>query len=279
MRPNTLRQMLDAGKPTFGTHMCVPWPGMVEIIANAGVFDYIEYVGEYSVFTAESLENIGRAIDLYPNLSAMMKVEDPHRAFITQRSIDAGIQNVLFTDIRTPEDAHAAIRIVRAETPEAKGTHGAGMRRNVGYVMGGGSPDWCKAMDDVVIALMIEKKSAMDHLDELLDIPGVDMLQFGPTDYSVSVGKPGQGRADDVQAAQLLMVKKALAKGKHPRIELGSLEQAKPWLDMGVRHFCVGWDITTVFGWCKGQGKILEELGFRTAGVEGPQTGYAAAQR
>ena len=41
------------------------------------------------------------------------------------------------------------------------------------------------------------------------------------------------------------------------------MEQAKPYLDMGVRHFCVGWDVGVVFGWCKEQAKVLEELGLK----------------
>jgi len=41
---------------------------------------------------------------------------------------------------------------------------------------------------------MIEKKSAMQNLDEILSVEGVDMVQFGPSDYSISIGKPGQAR-------------------------------------------------------------------------------------
>ena len=46
-------------------------------------------------------------------------------------------------------------------------------------------------MSDVVIAFMIEKKSAMDDLENILNVKGVSMVQFGPNDYSVTVGTPG----------------------------------------------------------------------------------------
>ena len=49
---------------------------MAELIGLTGAFDYIEYVGEYSTFTTEQLENFGRAIDLFPDMSSMMKVEE-----------------------------------------------------------------------------------------------------------------------------------------------------------------------------------------------------------
>jgi 2-keto-3-deoxy-L-rhamnonate aldolase RhmA len=260
MRPNRLRQLLNEGKPTLGTHVIVPWPGIAEIVGHSGMFDYIEYVGEYSPFSLEQLDDLGRAIDLFPNLSSMMKVEEQTRGFIATRSIDAGIQNVLFTDIRTADDARECVRLVRPETPEGGGTHGAAMRRSVGYVLEGGSKAWAEAMNEVVIALMIEKKSAMDHLEEILAVKGVDMVQFGPSDYSVSLGIPGQGRDESVQQAHRSMIEMALKMGVHPRVEIGSFEQAKPYLDMGVRHFCIGWDISTIYTWCRQQGAAMREL-------------------
>ena len=263
MKPNKLRQLLNDGKPTIGTHVISPWPGIVEIIGHSRIFDYIEYVGEYSPFSLEQLDNFGRAIELFPEMSSMMKVDEQTRGFIAQRSIDAGLQNVLFTDIRTADDARECVRMVRSERPESGGVHGASMRRSVGYVLEGGSAAWAKAMDEVVIALMIEKKGAIESLDEILAVPGIDMLQFGPSDYSISIGKPGKGGDPDVQEAHKTMIQKALAAGVHPRVELGSMEQAKRYMDMGVKHFCVGWDIGIIFGWCKQQGKFIEELGFR----------------
>ena len=118
-------------------------------------------------------------------------------------------------------------------------------------------------MDETVIALMIEKKGAMEELDEILAVTGVDMVQFGPTDYSISVGKLSGGGSDEVQSAHIKMIKRALEVGVHPRVELSSFDQAKRFLDMGVRHFCVGWDVRVLFDWCKQQGKIIEELGIK----------------
>jgi len=260
MKKNLLREKLNEGKPTIGTHVIAPWPGMIEIVGKSGVFDYIEYVGEYSPFTIDSLENIGRAFELFPNMSSMMKVEEQTKGFIAQRSIDAGIQNLLFTDIRSAEQAKESIATVRAETPEDGGVHGVGMRRGSDFIIYGDINEWVGAMHDIVIAFMIEKKGAMENLDEILEVDGVDMLQFGPADYSVSIGMPGQMQAPEVQNAHKEMIKKALAKGVHPRVEIGSVEQAKPWLDLGVRHFCIGWDIGTIAGWCKQQGEGIAKL-------------------
>ena len=46
----------------------------------------------------------------------------------------------------------------------------------------------------------------------------------------------------EIKPFEELVIKKSLEHGIHPRIEIGAVEQAKPYIDMGVRHFCIGWD-------------------------------------
>jgi hypothetical protein len=52
----------------------------------------------------------------------------------------------------------------------------------------------------------------------------------------------------------------ALAKGVHPRIELRDMSGAQPYLDMGVKHFCVGWDVTVLRAWWQEQGAGMRGL-------------------
>src|SRR5271157_346534 len=229
MKPNRLRELLNEGKPTMGTHVAIPWPRLWEIIGHTNSFDYIEYLGEYSTFTIEQFENYGRAIELFPNMSSMIKVEEQTRGFIAQRALDAGIQNILFSDVRDAKDVKECIRFVRPETPEAGGCHGSGSRR---INIGSNTVEWVKAMNTAVLAFMIEKKSAMDNLEEILSIKGVDMVQFGPNDYSVSIGKPGQGFSPEIEKTHTDMIKMALKKGVRPRVEIAGPEEAKPYIDM-----------------------------------------------
>ncbi len=260
MKKNRLRELLNQGKPTLGTHVIIPWPGIVEIIGSSGAFDYIEYVGEYSSFSLEQMDNFGRAIELFPEMSAMMKVEEQTRGFIATRAIDSGIQNVLFTDCRSAEDVRECVRFVRSETPSAGGIHGYGMRRSTGFGAGSTLQEWTEAMDDVVIAIMVEKKGAVENLEEILSVKGVDMVQFGPADYSISVGKPGQTQDPDIQKAHRDMIELALKKGVAPRVEAGSFEQLKPYVEMGVRHFCIGWDTRVLLSWCQRQAEGMREI-------------------
>jgi 4-hydroxy-2-oxoheptanedioate aldolase len=121
------------------------------------MFDYVEYLGEYSPWNLHDLENFGRAVELF-DMSSMIKVDQNCRAFIAQRALGSGIQNILFTDVRTVEEAKECVRIVRAEIPQTKGINGAANRWNVGYYLEAGCLEYVKAMDEAVVTLMIEKK-------------------------------------------------------------------------------------------------------------------------
>jgi 2-keto-3-deoxy-L-rhamnonate aldolase RhmA len=260
MRRNILRELLDAGKPSLGTRQINISPMVTEVIGRTGMFDYIELSGEYTDWSLESLANFARAVELFPDMTSMMKVEQDPRVFVTDRALDAGIQNVLFTDCRSAEEVKECIRAVRAETPEDGGIHGAGSRRSVGYIFEGGSPAWVKAQKEVVCAFMIEKRSAVEQIDEILDVQGVDMIQFGPTDYSVSIGKPGMQRSPEVQNVQRDLIEKALKKGVHPRVELVALDRAQDFIDMGVRHFNIGIDLRMILEWCQKNGEQMRKL-------------------
>jgi len=260
MRSNRLRELLNEGKPTLGTHVISPWPGIVEVIGHSGAFDYVEYTGEYSPFSLEQMDNFGRAIELFPGMSSMMKVEEHGRAFIAGRTIGAGIQNILFASCRCADDVRECIRLVRPETPQAGGVRGCTMSRNLAYGLWVGSEEWIAAMNDVVVAIMIEKAAALDDLKEILSVKGVDMVQFGPADYSISTGKSWQPQNPELQQKQREMIEMALDMGVAPRVELASVEQAKPFFDMGVRHFCIGWDVMVMSDWSRQQGDAWKNL-------------------
>jgi 4-hydroxy-2-oxoheptanedioate aldolase len=259
MRRNRLRELLDADQPSIGTHIHSSWPSIVELVGHSGMFDYIEFVGEYAPYDLYALENIGRAVDLFDNMSAMMKIEQEPRTYLTIRSIGSGIQNVLFADPRTVEDVEECVRAVRAETPQAGGIHGVGMRRDVRFVLEGGTPEFVQALDDAVIALMIEKQSAVENLEALLSVKGVDMVQFGPADYSMSLGIPGQRSDPRVKEAERHVIDTALSMGIAPRAEISSPDEAQEYLDMGVKHFCIGTDVGILFQWFQQNGKAMRE--------------------
>jgi 4-hydroxy-2-oxoheptanedioate aldolase len=240
-------------------------PTIVELIGHTGMFDYVEFVAEYGPYDLYALENIGRAVDLFDDFSAMIKVEQEPRTFVTVRALGSGIQNLLFADIRTVAEARQCIQAVRAESPGSWGKHGVGMRRDVRYVIEGGSPQFVQALDEAVINFMIEKKECVENLEAILSIGGVEMVQFGPSDYAMSIGVvgasygPGQRHAA-VNEAERFTIETALKMGIRPRAEIGSPEQAKRYLDLGVTDFCIGWDVRILFDWFKNSGQAMRDL-------------------
>jgi 4-hydroxy-2-oxoheptanedioate aldolase len=250
--------MLNAGQSTIGTHLHSSWPSIVEVVGHTGMFDYVEFLAEYAPFDLYALENFCRAVELF-DMSAMIKVDQEPRRFLAQRSIGAGFQSVLFADVRGVEDACECVRAVRPETPEMNGYHGVAQRR-AAYMFEGRTNGYVKALSDVVIVLMIEKKSAVDRLEEILAIPGIDMVQFGRADYCMSVGRPGEIHHEDTKTVYKRVIDTCLRMGVPPRAEINSIDEAKYYLDLGVKHFNVGTDIVILYDWLKQSGEKLRKI-------------------
>ena len=257
MKVNTLREKLNSNEPTLSTHIHSTWPSVVEAVGHTGLYDYVEFVAEYGSFGLHELDNFCRAAELH-NMGSMIKVDQSHQAFLAQRGIGAGFSSVLFTDCRSAEEVRECIRIARADTPEDQGLYGSATRRNT-YMGYGGSQDYVQMLRDTVVAVMIEKKGAVDELDEILEIPGVDMIQWGGSDYSMSIGRIGERNHPDVVDARNRVFRRSLEMGKSPRAEIQSVESAKEFLDMGVRHFSIGTDISILYGWWTENGDKLRK--------------------
>jgi 4-hydroxy-2-oxoheptanedioate aldolase len=232
----------------------------VEVIGHSGLMDYVEFVGTYAPYDLHDLENLGRAVDLFDHMTAMIKVDQEPRSFLALRAFGSGIPNVLFADIRSPEDARQAVATVRPETPQVGGIGGIGMRRDVGYVVEPGSEAYAQALEEAVVLLMIEKQAAVEQLEEILAVPGVDMIVFGPADYSLSVGLTGQWDHPRVLEARTYVFETALKMGIQPRVEINHFREAEPYLEMGIKHFAVGYELQVLYDFCREQGAALGKL-------------------
>ena len=263
MIENRLRDLMKQGKPTIGTRVLSSWPGIIEVLGQTGAFDYVEFLAEYGPWSLYDLENIARAAELC-SMSSMIKIDAVPRSYIAAKALASGIQNFLFADIRTVEDAKEA---VRSERSEPDGLMGIGDYRVGGYVFTRiPISSYRKACDEAVIAFMIEKRSAVENLKEILSVKGVDMVQFGPWDYGLSIGL---GREDGsawslshpkVKEAELYVIKTALDMGKHPRVELMSLDSIQEYLDLGVRDFNIGAEHEILYSWWKEKGDTVRKL-------------------
>ena len=256
MRENRLRTLLNEGKPTFGTRVQSSWPTITEIVGRSQQFDYVEFLAEYAPYDLYALDNLGRAIELYPNFTGLIKMERSAQQHVAVRAMAAGIQNLLFTDVRNAEDAEQCIRIAKPEVPGSIGTHG----NDAGRAAIGGVMELTKRYQDSVIVLMIEKKGAVENIESILAVKGVDMVQFGPSDYGMSIGLGGQRDHPTVVEAREHVIKKAIKMGVRPRAEISSPAEAEYYLNLGVKDFNLSTDTAILAAFYKNQGSALRDV-------------------
>jgi 2-keto-3-deoxy-L-rhamnonate aldolase RhmA len=256
MRENRLRILMSEGKPTLGTRVQSSWPTITELVGRSEQFDYVEFLAEYAPYDLYALDNIARAIELYPSFTGMIKIERSAQAHVAVRAMAAGIQNLLFTDVRSADDAQECVRTAKPEVPGSVGTHG----NDAGRAAIGGPIELVKRYEDSVIALMIEKKGAVENLESILRVKGVDMVQFGPSDYGMSIGLAGQRNHPAVVEAYEHTVKTAIKMGVRPRAEISTPADADYFLKLGVRDFSLSTDTAILAAFYRDQGRALREL-------------------
>jgi 2-keto-3-deoxy-L-rhamnonate aldolase RhmA len=193
----------------------------------------------------------------------MIKVDPEPRTFIGQRAITAGFGSLLFADLRTVEQVRDAALSVRAEP---RGTMGCSGGRIGGFhftLTSGADKDFVRYCDDLVVAIMLEKKSLIDKLEDVLNIDDVDMVQYGPCDYAMTAGVHGQYKHSKVVETDRKIIKMALKYDKHPRIEVGGdtvEKQIKEYQKLGVTDFAVGTDVGIVNSWIRDNGLTARKL-------------------
>ena len=239
---NTLRAKFETGEPTLGTHYLSSDPDTAEIIGDLGLFDYAEFCAEYSTFDMSLLYHMARAAQC-ADLPLMIKLDQMNQGFWAQAAIGAGFKAVLFTDIRSPDDVESCHQSIRPDNPAGQGLIGIKLRRPAfgSY----GHDAYLADLESILFLVMIEKTVAVDNLDIVLEkakASGVDMTQWGPADFGFSRGQPNLMDTDEIKPFEELVIRKSIDYGVTPRIEIRSVGQAQRYVDLGVRHFCVGWD-------------------------------------
>lgn len=260
MPENKLRKLLKEGKPTVGTHYSSIWANQVEIIGNSQQFDYAEFTGQFAPYTLHDLEHLARACEV-TGMDAMIKIDQEPRTYIATRAIQAGFTAMLFADCRTTEDVRKCVQSVKLI--HQGGIIGVQYGRVMGYGVVRGQrvtlPDYVKFVDDIVIAIMVETKSLVDDIEEALSVPGIDMIQFGPGDFSVTINHPGEGYKNaEITEAMERSYQVAKRKGIRIRAEC-SVEDMQKWIDLGCRDFCIGSDTDTISTWAQNTGKAIRQ--------------------
>ena len=266
---NTFRTKLREGKPTVGTHFMSSDPDLPEIIGDTALYDYGEFGAEYSVFDMQLLYHMARSGQC-SNLPLMIKPDQKSESFWAQAALGAGFKAVLFTDIRTPDDIIRCHQAIRPDMPGDEGHMGVKLRRPAlsGYSDKDpdvkGSQAYVDDLKSIDVDLAIVVAFGIDEILSTAKEYGVDMTQWGPADYGFSRGNPDLMHTSEIRPAEELVIRKSIEYGIHPRIEMGGPESAKRYIDLGVRHFCVGWDRffykSSLIEVGEGMQKVLEPL-------------------
>lgn len=258
MKENRLRYLLDNNLPSIGTRIESTWPTIVEVVGSTGNYDYVEFVAEYAPYSLADLENISRAAELH-NMSSMIKVDFQNREYVAQKAMASGFQAVLLVDHKTPEEVKESLYVLKPDSPEAMGRFGYPNSRWIGYQPHRPQMEYAKMVQDTVIALMIEKEEALENIEEICAIPGIDMVQFGPSDYSMSCGFNMSDHLGECKAAERKMIESALRHGVQPRCEINTAEEAQYYIELGVRHFCLGDELRNNTNYWTNVGNALKE--------------------
>jgi 2-dehydro-3-deoxyglucarate aldolase len=177
---------------TLGSWITLNHPSIAEVLADSG-FDWLCVDMEHSVtdyFEAQQLI----AIIQSKGLKAFVRVGENNTRII-KRVLDAGADGIIVPMVNSAADARKAVDAVKYP-PEGK--RGVGLARAQKYGFGFEDYKEGKAREIVLIA-QIEHVDAVKHLEEIIQMDGIDGTFIGPYDLSGSMGKPGKYHDDDVK--------------------------------------------------------------------------------
>jgi len=180
----SLKQKLAANQVTIGSWITLAHPGIAEIMGRAG-FDWLTVDLEHSVITIREAEELIRVIALCGTAPLVRLTSND--ADQIKRVMDAGAHGVIVPMVNSVADAQRAVAAVYYPP---RGTRGTGLARAQGY--GTAFPDYRAWLErNAVVIVMVEHAQAVENLERILKVDGVDGFIIGPYDLSASFGCPG----------------------------------------------------------------------------------------
>jgi 2-keto-3-deoxy-L-rhamnonate aldolase RhmA len=206
MYGSNLKAKLQSGQLCLGTWITLGHSAIAEIFAKAG-FDWVVVDMEHSTISIEQVGELIRTIDL-AGVSPLVRLTSNDINQI-KRVMDAGAHGIVVPNVNSPKEAKDAVAATRYAPA---GGRGVGLARAQRYGPGFNEYlEWQK--DGPVIIVQIEHQSALDQLDEIFAVTGVDGFIIGPYDLSCSMGMPGEFERPEFIAAMQRILKAGLKAG------------------------------------------------------------------
>ncbi|MEW6660873.1 MAG: HpcH/HpaI aldolase family protein [Bacillota bacterium] len=238
------KEKLSSGT-VYGPFSKTKDPAFVEIAGYAG-FDFIILDLEHGPNSVETVQNLIRAARL-AKILPIVRVKEGNFSVIGE-ALDIGAAGIQVPQVTTAEEAKRIVRLAKF-FPE-------GMRGLCRFVRAADYSsmdryEYIKGANETLIIVQLEGQEAMNNLDEILDVKGIDILFIGTYDLSQSLGIPGQVNHPLVMAKIKEIIERCKAKG----IQVGSfadtLENAKNFKEAGVKYLAYSVDVGLFYEHCK----------------------------
>jgi 2-dehydro-3-deoxyglucarate aldolase len=242
-----LKSKLARNALTIGSWVTLGHPAIAEIMAAAG-FDWLVLDMEHSVLELSEVQMLIQVLD-GQQCPAIVRLTSNHPDQI-KRVMDVGAASVMVPMVKTAADAEAAVQAVYYPP---RGRRGVGLARAQGY--GARFQEYRHWLEDnAIIVAMIEHIDAVNAIDSILSVPGIDAYIIGPYDLSGSMGRPGELDYPDVESAieQVREAGRRLGKPGGIHVVEPDPEALRRNIDAGFNFLGYGLDIRILDTLCRG---------------------------
>ena len=210
VRPSNIRAAINNRTICHNLTLTFPEPTIAEWAGYAG-FEVLHLDMEHGVFDWESAEQMCRVADMH-GMTCTARIPNTDADTIL-RTFDRGIMGILCPHV---DNAEQAAKIANASRFGPVGERSFGTSRGRDYGMHNMSPgEYMSAFNrEVTVAIQIETKHAVDTIDDILDVDGIDLITFGPQDLAQSLGRPGDADHPEVKTAMDSVVEAVHTRGK-----------------------------------------------------------------
>lgn len=248
---NQLKKKLQDGEVVVGSFVYIPSSKLTEMVSMLG-FDFVVVDMEHGPIDIAMAEDMIRAADVV-GVTPIVRVthNTPH---LILRAFDIGAHGIHIPDINTESDARSAVASSKYGPQGKRGLAGV---RALQYGLQGPLSDFtAEANKETMVIAHIEDIAAVNNLDALLEVEGIDIYYLGPTDLSNSLGIPGQEGNPEVQRLVKESIKRIAKAGKIAGCISVDRESAKQYIDLGARYIATH----AIKFMANGSRKFIEEV-------------------
>jgi 4-hydroxy-2-oxoheptanedioate aldolase len=181
-----LKEILEEERLAVGSCIYSNSPALVELMGYCGL-DFCRIDNEHSWRRDESAENMVRAA-MISGIVPLLRID--HDKDVIRKALEIGAGGILIPHIISPDEVES---IVRAAKFPPTGERGIGTLCFSGRWGTVNAKEWIQWSDEEqLVGVMIEDIRAMGNIDEIMAVKGLDYVLFGASDFSVSLGHPGE---------------------------------------------------------------------------------------